>query len=398
MTDRVAGLTYNAVYQGIELLLNQNSNIVTDIVGHGGIGKTQLVQDIARNNDFGFHEITCSLLQPGDLTMPVPKDDRIEYYLNPQVQAAVDEAVAFPERKVILFLDEFNRPAAMVQGELMNLVLQRNLMGNHLPDNVIIITAENPSSDVEGFESTSYNTHARDAAINDRTMRIRMGTKLDDWLKTFAKIPNKDGIKQTIHPLITDFLEADGRQYFIIIDETRDKNPTPRAYERLSTLLYNFEAAGFDLNKLEDDALTAFLVEGIDGSIGEEAGQVFLSFLQNQQGDYIRATEVIEAEGEHLDQSVITRYQAMQAVRKKRIIEDLTTYLIDNPAYIKDDQVISRFTDLFLKTEPDQVYALINKLTAAEAGSALKQLNDALYQNDAFIDKAYDVTMSITSR
>ncbi|MDK7294311.1 ATP-binding protein, partial [Streptococcus pasteurianus] len=83
-------------------------------------------------------------------------------------------------------LDEFNRPIAMVQSELMNLVLQRHLMGIQLPDNVLIITAENPSSDTEGFEGNAYATSARDLAINDRTMRIRMGANLDHWIESFA--------------------------------------------------------------------------------------------------------------------------------------------------------------------------------------------------------------------
>ncbi|MDK6729617.1 ATP-binding protein, partial [Aerococcus urinae] len=77
---------------------------------------------------------------------------------------------------------------------------------------------------------SSYATNARDMAINDRTMRIRMGTTLDQWLASFAQVdhPQRSG-QARIHPLISDFLQAEGRQYFIVIDETRDKNPTPRA-------------------------------------------------------------------------------------------------------------------------------------------------------------------------
>jgi hypothetical protein len=79
MTDRVAGLPYTAVYKGLNLILAQDTDIVPNIVGHGGIGKSQMVRDIAIHNDFGYFEITCSLLQPGDLTMPVPKEDHIQY-------------------------------------------------------------------------------------------------------------------------------------------------------------------------------------------------------------------------------------------------------------------------------------------------------------------------------
>ncbi len=397
MTDRVAGLPYTSVYKGLDLLLREGTEIVPNIVGHGGIGKSQMIRDLAKNNQYGYYEITCSLLQPGDLTMPVPKEDHIQYFLNPQIQSAITEAEENPDKKVILFLDEFNRPIAMVQGELMNLVLQRNLMGQHLPDNIVIITAENPSSDVEGFENTSYATNARDLAINDRTMRIRMGANLEDWITSFAEKENPlvEG-QSMIHPLIKNFLQAEGRQYFIVIDETRDKNPTPRAYERLSRLLYAYEDAGYDIYHLEDDLL-AFMVEGIEGNIGDEAGQVFINYLRHQEADYIKPIEVIQAEGDHLDPSILTRYQAMPLVRRKRIIEDLTGYMVAHPEYMEDKQVISRYTDLFVVSEPDEIYILIKRMHEAEKEAPLSKLYDALNQNDLFVEKTFDVTMAVNA-
>ena len=396
MADRTPGLTYQAVYKGMKLLLKAESDIVVDIVGHGGIGKTQLVQNLARDLGYGFYEMTCSLLQPGDLTMPIPKENRIEYYLNPQIQGAVDEAKANPDHKVILFLDEFNRPIAMVQSELMNLVLQRHLMGIQLPDNVIIITAENPSSDTEGFEGNAYATSARDLAINDRTMRIRMGANLDHWVESFADQENESG-QANIHPLVKDYLQAEGRQYFIVIDETRDKNPTPRAYERLSHLLYDYEAMGIDPTQIEDDDLLAFLIEGIDGCIGEEAGQVFLSYLENHQGDYISPKEIIDLDSPDLPESIKERFLKMPAIRKKRIIQDLTQSLLDHKKHIKDPDLLSRYVDLFLLADPDLIYSLVTRLMQAEAGSALEELRAGLSEDERFIDKAYAITMASRS-
>lgn len=397
MTDRVAGLPYTAVYKGLNLILAQDTDIVPNIVGHGGIGKSQMVRDLAKHNGFGYFEITCSLLQPGDLTMPVPKEDHIQYYLNPQIQGAITEAKANPNRKVILFLDEFNRPIAMVQGELMNLVLQRNLMGQYLPDNVVIITAENPSSDVEGFENTSYATNARDMAINDRTMRIRMGANLEDWLTSFAKKTRTSNSSRTmIHPLITEFLQADGRQYFIIIDETRDKNPTPRGYERLSNLLYAFEDAGQDIYHLTDDYLE-FLIEGIEGNIGDEAGQVFVTFLRQQQTDFIKPTEIVQAHGSDLDQAILDRYQAMPIVRRKRVIEDLTDYIVNQPNLIEDKHLISRYTDIFTASEPDEIYILIKRMHDGPDDSAMANFYKALNQHPDFVEKTFDITMAVNA-
>ncbi|AMB98664.1 ATPase [Aerococcus urinaehominis] len=398
MADRLPGLTYPAVLKGLELLLAEDSVIVPNIVGHGGIGKSQLIGDLAARNHYGFYEITCSLLQPGDLTMPIPKEDRVEYYLNPQVQGAIDWANAHPDSKVILFLDEFNRPVAMVQGELMNLVLQRNLMGTPLPDNVVIITAENPSSDTEGFEGTSYATNSRDMAINDRTMRIRMGTNLDSWIESFASQdhPKRPG-HTMIHPLVIEFLQAEGRQYFIVVDETRDKNPTPRAYERISNLFYNYEDAGYQIQALNDDDLLAFLIEGIDGSIGEEAGAVMLTFLENHQADYIKPQEVAQTDGYQLDQSLSERLAAMQPIRRKRVVQDLVSFSVAHPELLTDDSFISRFADLFSQVDGDIQYSLVHRLMTDEETEGLEVLREALYQNDQFVDAAYDITMAINA-
>ena len=199
-----------------------------------------------------------------------------------------------------------------------------------------------------------------------------------------------------IHPLITEFLQADGRQYFIVIDETRDKNPTPRAYERLSNLLYAFEDAGHDIYHLTDDYLE-FLIEGIEGNIGDEAGQVFVTFLRKQQTDFIKPTEIVQAQGADLDQAILDRYRAMPIVRRKRVIEDLTDYIVNQPNLIEDKHLISRYTDIFVASEPDEIYILIKRMHDGPDDLAMANFYKALNQHPDFVEKTFDITMAVNA-
>src|SRR5699024_10276667 len=131
------GLGYNTIKAGLKVLL-ENTVIVPSITGHAGIGKTQLVQSIAQEDGYYFKEMTCSLLQEGDLAMPIPdrleesssdKMARVKYILHTALVEIIEYHDENPNGKSILFLDEFNRATSSVQSELMNLVLQRDIMG-----------------------------------------------------------------------------------------------------------------------------------------------------------------------------------------------------------------------------------------------------------------------------
>lgn len=98
----------------------------------------------------------------------------------------IEQAEVEPDRTIIWFLDEFNRGSQAVQGELMNLVLQRQINDLVLPDNVKLILAENPDDLMQGFENAEYAVQTSDAAIKDRTTRLVMTVSVRDWLQWAA--------------------------------------------------------------------------------------------------------------------------------------------------------------------------------------------------------------------
>ena len=47
------GLSFNTIKKGLEVLLT-TSDVVLNIVGHAGIGKTQLVETVAKERNYFF--------------------------------------------------------------------------------------------------------------------------------------------------------------------------------------------------------------------------------------------------------------------------------------------------------------------------------------------------------
>lgn len=394
------GLGFDTVKQGLRLIL-KNQKIVPNIVGHAGIGKTQLTQSLAKEEGYFFRGMTCSLLQEGDLAMPVvdtsgssdSKMARVKYVLHTALVEIIEYHQENPDGKSILFLDEFNRASSPVQSELMNLVLQREVMGTELPEGCRIILAENPASDVEGFEDADYHVNERDNAINDRTMRIRMDANLDSWLKTYAsKVINDEGRTQ-IHTAVQDFLHDGNINYFLDTTSDTDKKPTPRAWERVSEFLYTLEDQGFEFG--HDDTL-AFTVEGIKGSVGDEVGRLFTEYLINRV-DYIRPEEIINANKDEF-QVILERLNKMQELRKVRVTDDLVRVmsLRTNSELIKDESVIQRLVDVLFTLDVDALHAQMDFIAETPDNDfvSYKNLWTELTKNPEYSKREFDIMVS----
>ena len=216
-------LSLKSTEKAMEVLMNANK--VPALVGTSGIGKTELVQRVAKNRDALYVTITCSLMQEGDLMLPIPQTSKSSDMSDKLVQLlllqnagvdskseleslllevtqertvdgtnavirAIDEDIVKiikyleenPEGEAILFLDEINRASTAVMAELMNLVLARELKGTKLPENCKIVVAMNPSSDMDGYTDTNYSVNSGDLAINDRLAFLFLQPTLEDWI------------------------------------------------------------------------------------------------------------------------------------------------------------------------------------------------------------------------
>lgn len=246
-------LSFNSMLKAVDCVVK--SGHVPCLVGLQGIGKSDLVRTYARNKGYAYTEITCSLLQEGDLAMPFvvhdEDNDYVKYSINEVVRRANDLCCTY--ERSILFLDEFNRGTPQTQSELMNLVLQRRLDGYELNANVSIILAMNPSSEMEGYEDSDYSVSFSDSAILGRVVLLKMNPSVVDWL-SYAK-------GSGVHEAIISFI-SNNRELFYTKEVSGAINNTPRGWVRASDILKAYEEMGIQDDRLLREMLSGTLVGG----------------------------------------------------------------------------------------------------------------------------------------
>lgn len=290
-------LTYQQLLTAVPLVLRAGN--VPNIVGDAGIGKSALVAEVAHREGAALFTTVVSLSEKGDLAIPVPpltSDSFVEterYGRLANVQFGYSEtliqiikhAEAHPGQTIIWFLDEFNRGTQAVQSELMNLVLQRQINGLRLPDEVRIVLAENPDSTMLGFEDREYDVAVGDAAIKDRTVRLVMATSTNEWLEwAQARQPQ-------INQLVINYLRQHPDRLSMANPDNMDLAPTPRAWERVSSNLDQ-------LLKLPVESQRTLATDLFSGDLGAEVGTSFAEFVLAQGNELTLATLRSSADGE----------------------------------------------------------------------------------------------------
>ena len=262
-------LSFSKMKKAIDVVIK--SGHVPNIVGLQGIGKTDLVREYAKEHGYPFTEITCSLIQEGDLAMPyvqkgISGEGDVAYSVNRIIRDICEESQG--KECGILFLDEFNRTSSQVQSELMNLVHQRRVVDYKLSDNVVIVLAMNPSAEMEGYEESNYSVSFSDKAISGRVVFLHMDPKVSDWLEYGEKIVNG---RELVHPVLHSFISANPS--FFYTEEVEGKlNSTPRGWSRVSDIVYTYEKSGLD----DQDIFR----EMIRGTVETEGADAFIRFYK----------------------------------------------------------------------------------------------------------------------
>lgn len=215
------------------------------IWGSPGIGKSNVVAQVAQEMNLQLTDIRAILLDPVDLRgLPTLENGKAKWAIPDFLPTS---------GKGILFLDELNAAPPLVQAACYQLILDRKLGEYVLPDEWSIVAAGN-------LESDKAVTHKMSTALKSRFVHLYFEINLDDWVKW--------AIDNNIYTPIIAFIRFRPNLLHNFNPSSKDNAfPCPRTWEFVSDLLIQ----GID-NSIEYDL--------ISGTIGEGATVELLSFLR----------------------------------------------------------------------------------------------------------------------
>lgn len=216
--------------------------------GAPGVGKSQVVAQVAAERGLLLRDIRAVLLDPVDLRgLPRISEQGTAIWCPPSfLPPAGDDSCG------ILFLDELNTAPPLVQAACYQLILDRAIGEYHLPDGWTIVAAGNRERD-------KSVTHRMPTALANRMVHLDFDPVLDDWLD-WARA---HGIREEVRA----FLRFRPRMLHNMDPALAEKAfPSPRSWEFVSRIL---EAA--------PDPSVA--VELFRGTVGKAAAAEFAGFL-----------------------------------------------------------------------------------------------------------------------
>ena len=347
-------LTYQQLLITVPLVLRAGN--VPSIVGEAGLGKSALVEEVAKKMDAKLYTTVVSLSEKGDLAIPVPpltsdsfvetknhgRLANVQFGYSETLVSIVRYAEENPNRAIIWFLDEFNRGPQSVQSELMNLVLQRQINSLRLPETVKIVIAENPDNTMEGFENSEYAVSTGDAAIKDRTVRLVMASSTNEWLE-WAKKPHGQDKRSQINPLVIEYLTQYPSR--LVQPHQFGSDLTPRAWERVSRNLDQ-------LQKLPGKVQAQLAPDLFSGDLGTEIGVSFAKFVQ-AHAVRLKVSDMINQAGLETD------FQQLEEADKLSLLRE---WVRKYPETLAQNSGAANFSSYLTGISPDGQYSLIQQV------------------------------------
>ncbi|CAA6801647.1 MAG: MoxR-like ATPases [uncultured Sulfurovum sp.] len=341
-----------------DLDIYKESQIVPYLEGESGIGKTTIIEQysLARVMD-------C-------IIMGVASLDHIEFYgrtVSTDIVAGINDEKytvfnkSIPNwvarilqndqnnKETLLFIDELNRSEPQNLQSLMNLILKKEFGSDSikLPDSLFIVAAGNPIDD------GNYLVESLDKAMLSRMAIIKVKTTLESWKTNYALKHDSKYNRQTIHPLIINYLD-DNRADFLLDaceDDMSDPGMDPRRWDMLSRLLYTYEK-----NSDKATNLVALL-------------------------STISSKEVAPKLASYIHQSTVLTFSKIQKQLATFLIEnnekDFTSYLLGEKS--NNANYIELITSLQSKWENAQPVTQVNILTSSFYALKAKSITDDIF-------------------
>lgn len=360
--------------KSVELILATGE--VPLVVGESGIGKTALASKIATDNNWSLIVIDGNLLKEGEIGgLPTvesyfsldSKGQRVEkkttiYAVHTKLKE-IDEEIS-KGNTVLLFIDELNRCEHTVQQELMNLILNREINGYKLNENVKILSAMNPSS--KYGEDLDYQVVDMDPAQENRFVWLNMEPNPNEWIKWAIDF----GIEEKVIEFISTFPE-----YLNKVNED-DINATPRSYERISKIYSIYK-------NQRDNIPNSVFFYVVKGNVGGLIAREFMSFIESDASKLVSYDEVFLCK--KLDDLIIDKIKNESHTRLYICAMNILRSLESNIDNIDNEFCINRLVE-FLKLYPVDLMIGIMK----EIKNSYEKIYKIALEQDSFVNLYFE--------
>jgi len=218
--------------------------------GGPGIGKSDVVRQIAKTINAHVIDIRLSLWEPTDIK-GIPyfnSNSKSMEWASPS--ELPDEKMSKKYKNIILFLDEMNSAAPSVQAAAYQLILNRKVGTYELPENVVIVAAGNREAD-KGI------TYRMPAPLANRFIHLEMKPAFDDWFEW--AVDNK------IHKDVIGYLTFSKKDLYDFEPKSSSRSfATPRSWSFVSELL-------------SDDLDENTVTDLVSGAVGEGLAVKFMA-------------------------------------------------------------------------------------------------------------------------
>lgn len=221
------------------------------LIGPPGIGKTQIMEQVARECQVGLVSYTITHhTRQSAIGLPFIEKKQYggreyavtEYTMSEIVASIYNQIEETGLKEGILFIDEINCVSETLAPTMLQF-LQCKTFGNHrIPEGFIIVTAGNPPE---------YNKSVRefDIATLDRIRRIEVEADFEVWKEYAADM--------AVHPAVISYLEARKENFYRIESTVSGKQfATPRGWEDLARLMEVYEELG---RKVDREAVVQYI-------------------------------------------------------------------------------------------------------------------------------------------
>jgi MoxR-like ATPase len=215
--------------------------------GAPGVGKSDVVAQVAKDMKLELRDVRLSLLDPIDLK-GFPVVDTVKKHMKWL------PADFLPTKgKGVLFLDEINGAPQSVQAAAYQLILNRKIGEYELPDGWFVVAAGNRTSD-------RSVVHAMPAALANRFVHLDYDVNVDDW--------NQWAMAHEVHDDLRAFI-----QFRPNLLHNFDPSTNPRAFPSPRSWAF--------VNDIYKDGHTADdEFELVKGTVGEGAAAEFSGFVR----------------------------------------------------------------------------------------------------------------------